>query len=233
MIQAFFGGSFHPPHAGHDEMAQALLADNWIDCIHFVPTGHHPFKSLDPAEADGRRFDLADRKRWVRAWISSLQKRFPEAGAKIHLDEIELDQGLQNGPPSFTIDSLQRLKNLHLRTDRWVLVMGADLLPQLAKWKDPRDLFSRLEAVFLFARGGSPTEALRAVPEEFRPLTSWRVMGNPIREVSSTEIRERLAAASAGGSGSSTAISVNADLASLLAPGVAEVFSSSSPARPC
>ena len=189
MIHVYFGGSFHPPHVGHDQMVEALLADEWADRVHVVPTGRNPLKAASGA--------TDQRRQWVRDWIDSLRARNPSLASKLLLDETELNLV---DVPSYTIDSLIRLKNRFGRDERWAIAMGADLLSQLPEWKAPRELLSQVEAVYVFARGQEKTsDVLALVPEALRSACSWRVMNRRIEDVSSTALREAMAGGLTGG----------------------------------
>lgn len=75
-----------------------------------------------------------------------------------------------------TVDTLEHLRRVHPST-AFTLVIGSDILPDLPKWKD----FARIEQlarVLVLYRAGHP---------------SPRAFGPPLAQVSSTEIRERLA----------------------------------------
>jgi nicotinate-nucleotide adenylyltransferase len=75
-----------------------------------------------------------------------------------------------------TVDTLEYLHR-HSPEHQWVLVIGSDILADLPHWKD----FPRVEAlaqVLVLHRAGYP---------------SPRAFGPPLAQVSSTEVRERLA----------------------------------------
>jgi nicotinate-nucleotide adenylyltransferase len=75
-----------------------------------------------------------------------------------------------------TVDTLEHLHERH-PSSSFTLVIGSDILPDLPKWKDvPR--IEQLATVLVLHRAGHP---------------SPRAFGPPLAQVSSTEIRDRLA----------------------------------------
>ncbi len=178
--QAYFGGSFDPPHLAHDGMLRALLADPWVDGVHLVPTGINPLK-----QAAGET--PAQRRAWMEAWMDSLRTRQVPGFAKlnVHFEELESTQ------PSFTVDTLERLKERH--GGDWILALGSDLLPQLKSWREWARLLAGLHSVWVFRRGPESLIAASLPDEELKAAVEWRFMMVELPNVSSTQIRTALA----------------------------------------
>lgn len=201
MRRVYFGGSFDPPHRGHHEMLLRLVRDPLVDFVHVVPTGQNPLKVA--TESGGER-----RRAWIDGWLSELRREEPLATIKVLCELVEFDA--PPGRPQYTIDTLGLLRSSHSPTDRWVLAVGTDLLPQLSRWKDAEKLLASLEGLWIFPRGRISAEAaLALIPEALRPLCTQRWMVHEIPEISSTQIRN------------SDALQ---NTASLLAPGVLRVL---------
>jgi len=206
----YFGGSFDPPHRGHHEMLVRLVRDPQVDFVHVVPTGKNPLKESQGASAEQR---LA----WVEAWLKALRQEVPETASKLRLETLEIDAGRANAVQhvQYTVDTLSALQEAH--SGRWVLAVGADILPQLSQWREPARLLGSLEGLWIFPRGRAIAEdSFALIPTVLRGLCSQRWMGGEILAVSSTELR----AAFRNGGGGSDALQKSA---SLLAPGVLPV----------
>lgn len=121
---AVYGGSFNPPHVGHGMVAAWLGWTDTVDEVWLVPTYAHPFgKQLAPFEARIRMCEgLAS---GIGSWV------------KVSGIESALEQ------PSYTIHTLDTLSE-RFPENSFRPVMGADLLPELSRWKEA----SRLKAQY-------------------------------------------------------------------------------------
>lgn len=155
MRVALFGGSFNPPHVGHQMAALAVLETAPVDALWFIPCYRHPFdKPLAPFE---------DRLAMCDAAAAAL-------GERVRVDPIE--QTLPGKSRTVvTIDALQRAHPEHA----FSLVVGSDLLADLDSWYGIERIREMVDFVVIRREGNG------AAP------------GVAIPNVSSTEIRERLA----------------------------------------
>lgn len=177
-LRVFFGGSFAPPHVGHHQILSRLTQEPNVERVHVVPTGVNPLKKSDEHFSDFERGLLVD------AWMEDFKRIDREAAQKVVLEKFELE----SGKVSYTVDSLNRLKEEHPGA-KWVLAIGADLLNQLSQWKSIVDLLASIDSVWVFKRGGyelGPKE----VPQELRSLCTWRWFPEVVQWISSTELRE-------------------------------------------
>lgn len=162
-----YGGSFNPVHFGHLWVARAAREELGLDRVVFVPAARSPFKpgaSMAPGAA---------RLRWLRLALAGCP------GCEI--DTFELDRG----GVSYTIDTVRHYRQAHPDSALFYLI-GADHLPQLAKWREAEALAELVEFVVV----PRPGEESGVAPVPFR--LHW-LRGIPIG-VSSSEIRRRLAA---------------------------------------
>ena len=169
------GGTFDPPHIGHLWLA-ALAADALdLDRVLFMPAAQPPHKG-------GRVI--------TRATDRLLMTRLA-----IHLDPaFELSAIEMERPgPSYTIDSVVELERLYSDA-RLVLVMAADSLAQIDTWREPDRLLERIEWA-VGPRAGSPTPDRSVLVERFGDRAiRIHLLEGPSLEVSSSEIRRRVAA---------------------------------------
>ena len=128
--RVFFGGSFLPPHIGHDSVLQRLCSEHEVSHVHVVPTGTNPLKKNDHG------FSSKEKEILVDSWLADFRLRHRVLAQKIVLETFELEAD----KPSYTVNSIERLSKAH--SQRWVLAMGADLLEDLTKWKSIHELLS-------------------------------------------------------------------------------------------
>lgn len=108
---------------------------------------------------------FSERLAWTRAMAQDVDARIQVLDVEAHLPV-----------PSFTIDTLNHLASAH-PDHTFRLVVGADVLDQVDNWKDWSDISQRFTPIVV-GRAGSPP-----------------IDGGPVFPgISSTEIRERLAA---------------------------------------
>lgn len=93
--------------------------------------------------------------------------------------------------PSYTADTLAEVAAEHAGAELW-FVMGADRLAGFVGWHDPARILS-LARLAVISRGGLDEPALRATAQAAAP-GRVDVLEAPEVDVSSTMIRERLAA---------------------------------------
>lgn len=157
-----FGGTFDPVHMGHLILAERAADELKLDRVLFVPARVSPFKT-GSIPADG-----AVRLLMLRAAVRG-NRRFAVS-----------DLELRRPGPSYTIDTIERLP----AGDRLFLLVGADALAGLPRWRRPRDLAGRVT----FAVFRRPGQARRRSPSYARAVE----VRSPLLEISSTEIRARI-----------------------------------------
>ncbi len=155
---ALLGGSFNPPHVAHLMAAYWTLATQDVGEVWLLPSYLHPFgKELVPFDDRVRMCELAARA--VR-------------GVAVCTAERELADDPLVGK---TARTLEHLVAKHADHD-FALVVGADVLPETAKWYR-WDRVVALARVIVVGREGFPP-----------------VPGAPsLPAISSTEIRARIA----------------------------------------
>ena len=162
-----FGGTFDPVHVAHVEMAEQVRSALDLERVLFV-VANDPWQKVDhditPAE---------DRYAMVEAAI--------EGHPGLEASRLEIDRG----GPSYTIDTVRQLHELHPGTEL-VLVVGADVVPGLPTWKDEM-LLRDLVTLAVVGRPGAGPVAGPA---------GWRTRAAPTSpsDISSTELRRRLEA---------------------------------------
>jgi nicotinate-nucleotide adenylyltransferase len=176
----FFGGSFDPVHHGHLVIARDIAEKLGLAQITLVPAARSPHKDGAVATADQRLEML----------------RLAVKGEKVFaISEIEI-----HAPgPSYTVDTIRRLRQVHGPDARIAWVVGADMLVDLPKWQEVNELLSmaelivavrppwhlRLDAIFVGLEHSLGPQQVNRLRKSIVPTSTI--------EISSTEIRARVA----------------------------------------
>ncbi len=132
-----FGGSFNPIHLGHLLLADEILELLQLDQILFVPASqppHKPARGLAPARDRYAMTELAIRGH-PRFAISDLELRRPG--------------------PSYTVDTLEALRQAGGPGAAFSLIIGSETFLDLLSWRDPQRI-ARLARLVVIPRAGAP-----------------------------------------------------------------------------
>jgi len=143
MNVAIYGGSFDPPHIGHEEIIKQALQKLDITVLYVVPTFLNPFKNIffTPAKI---------RLKWVEKLLLSYPK------AKL------LDYEVKQNRPVPTIETVQYIID-NYKINTIYLIIGADNIKDLAKWTEYKRL-KKLVTFVVASRDGLP------IPKELQKL---------------------------------------------------------------
>ncbi len=164
-----FGGTFDPVHNAHLALAQVAHEQLRLDEVRWIPTGRPSQKTRELAPA-------ADREAMVRLAIAD-QPGFT-------LERCEL----LRGGLSYTLDTVRELQAAEPDAD-WTLIIGQDQYAGLHTWRDWRDLLG-LVTLAIANRPGATSQVDPQVA-----LAAHHAVILPMMDISSTEIRRRVAAA--------------------------------------
>jgi nicotinate-nucleotide adenylyltransferase len=126
---ALFGGSFDPPHKGHQAIVNTVAALDDIDKVIIMPAFLNPFKKATLASASVRL-------EWCRKVCDD---------PRVIVSDFETSQGR----PVYTIETIEALQEAYRVK---YLVIGSDNLAQIEKWHE----FDRLNTMLtwlVFTRG--------------------------------------------------------------------------------
>jgi len=170
------GGTFDPPHIGHLWLATLAADSLGLDHVLLMPAAHPPHKGVKAIS------NAADRVMMTRLAITD------DPGLDLSLVEME------RPGPSYTVDSLAQLRT-HLGDGvGLVLVMAADSFSEIETWREPDRLLELAEWA-VGPRHGSPMPERDSLRERFGTRASRiHLLGGPSLDVSSSEIRARVAA---------------------------------------
>jgi len=162
-----FGGSFDPVHNAHVALAGLALSQLGLDEVRWIPTGQPSQKTRELADA-------ADREAMVRLAIAG-ESRFV-------LDRAEL----RRRGVSYTLDTVRELKVAEPESV-WFLILGQDQYATLHTWRDWRELLGMVT----LAVANRPDADLAVNPQIAK--TAAQVVSLPMMDISSTEVRRRVA----------------------------------------
>jgi nicotinate-nucleotide adenylyltransferase len=172
-----FGGSFDPIHNGHLHIARAFADELGLDNVIFLPAGE-PYHKTAPRTPATRRLAM------VEAAIAG-DVRFAAS-----------DVDMVRDGATYSVDTVQIFRQHFADAELWWL-MGMDSLLQLHTWKNWRT-FARLTHIAVAARAG---QSLGHAPRELHAWLgqalqdgSLKILSAPLRDVSSSAIRQRVAA---------------------------------------
>jgi nicotinate-nucleotide adenylyltransferase len=174
MSLGIFGGSFDPVHSAHLALARACQQQAKLDAVWFTPTAIQPLKQKGPRATDSQRLEMlrlatADEPTW-------------------QVCSIEIDRG----GFSYTVDTLRQIRE-ELPEANLFFLIGADALQDVAKWKEPREIF-RMSTPLVVSRAGQPSADMEELKLLCTSDTQPQSIEMPAMDVSSSEIRRRIAA---------------------------------------
>ena len=179
-----YGGTFDPPHAGHVAAAQAAMEALHLDKLLLIPDAQPPHKQLPHGSATPQqRYDMT-----VLATAS--------LGKRAEVSDMEL----RRAGVSYTADTLAALRAQYPE-DTLYLLMGSDMFLSLHTWRRPEDIVA-LAHIAPFSREtedeSAAFDAQKAYLEQHFAAQVTVIPNPQVVEVSSTEIRARLARGQGG-----------------------------------
>jgi len=184
-----YGGSFNPPHLGHQNAAIEAAKKCGLDKLLLIPAGIPPHKQLEQGSP-------ANEHRLAMARLMGGQTAL-QSGVAVEVLDLEM----RREGKSYTIDTLRALREQY-PNDELLLFMGTDMFFSFETWRAPEEI-ARLARVVAFYRNESDSAAAFSTQAEklnarfggrgFEALALDHVI-----EVSSTELRADMKS-SAGG----------------------------------
>ena len=161
------GGSFNPIHVGHAIIASYIVESGLIDSLWLMVSPQNPLKENSTLASDYHRLRMTE--------LVSRRLENVETSAF----EFDLPR------PSYTIDTLNALQ-AKFPDDEFYLVIGADNWCLFDKWKSGEEIISKYH-ILIYPRRGYEI----VIPEQYSDRV--KAVEAPLIELSSTQIRERLA----------------------------------------
>jgi nicotinate-nucleotide adenylyltransferase len=167
------GGTFDPIHYGHLIIAEATRDQLGLDRTEFVPANDPPHKPDDAVSP------VRDRIAMVRAAIDGVPY--------FTLNCIEVERV----GPSYTVDTLERLK-VRRPEDDFYFIVGGDSLRDFPTWKSPARILE-LASLAIIDRPGATYDlsGLEATLPALRERSAF--IDAPLIDISATILRARCA----------------------------------------
>jgi nicotinate-nucleotide adenylyltransferase len=152
-----FGGTFDPIHSGHLRVARAAARHFHLREVWFVPADIPPHKQKAPITSYFHRYSmvalaLADEHDFLPSLLEAPE---PEA----HMDRH----------PSYTIDTIRKVKEGLRRGDRLYFLIGMDAFRDIAKWYKAEELLQECEFIVAARPGYSLGDVAKSLPDALRP----------------------------------------------------------------
>ncbi len=171
----FYGGSFDPPHRGHEKLLESAIAAVRPDLTLVIPTGVAPHKSRTRTAF------------WTRFEMCSCFKKY---GDNVKISSIEYT-GKKGSHRCYTSETVKRLRKKYPGYDLYMLI-GSDMVASFHRWHLYRRVMAKcvlvagcrdddMERPYLEAAAALEKEGAKIMLLDFTPV-----------EVSSTELRKKL-----------------------------------------
>jgi len=170
-----FGGTFDPPHIGHLILAAEAVSQLQLDRLFWVLTANPPHKLGHPISPSDQRLEL------VLAAIAG-EERYA-------LSRVDMDRP----GPHYAVDTVRLLQKQCPGCDLFYL-MGGDSLRDLPLWFRPQELVEQVAGFGVMRRPEANFDLSQLNARLPGVLDKVKFIEAPLLEISSSEIRQRIAA---------------------------------------
>ncbi len=168
-----FGGTFDPVQIAHVAVIEKVLELKLFDHLIIIPAASNPLKSNSPTVSFEHRYHMLQ--------IATNEKQ----NVLISNVENNLSQ------PSYTINTLEYIKNVIPKSTKLSFIGGADLLLDLHKWVRINDILNLIESFYIISRNSVSLEDSinKFIFTNFKNKFFTINISNSLKTVSSTEFR--------------------------------------------
>jgi nicotinate-nucleotide adenylyltransferase len=165
------GGTFDPIHHGHLVAAEEARWQFHLDLVVFVPAGRPWQKPVGVSPAEDR---------YAMTVLATA------SNPAFTVSRLEVD----HPGPTYTVDTLRRLRAAEPAGTRLFFIIGADAVLQLLTWKDPDQVLALAELIAATRPGFDLDRLVGQVP-----AVAGRVhrMAIPALAISASDLRARVA----------------------------------------
>ena len=163
-----FGGTFDPVHTGHLIIAETVCEQANLDVVMFIPSANPPHKNRE------LMFDADQRFRMLSEAI------------KDNPNFIVSDIEMQREGPSFTIDTIRKIKDDLPPETELSFVVGRDNLYEMETWKETEAILEECTILVADRICGKKGD----IPDWLKKKVVFVKV--PLIEISSSEIRKRI-----------------------------------------
>ena len=171
------GGSFDPPHAGHLMIAEEAMRRVGLDAVLFVPAGEQWLKEGQVVAPATHRLAMA------RLAAASCE------GSQVS------DVEVRRPGPSYTVDTLQLLRDRYGADIELFFILGEDALADVPRWSRPQELAALCTLIAMPREDRSSRPNLEAVYGAVPGLKDRVIVLEqaPRMDLSSSEVRRMIA----------------------------------------
>ncbi len=167
------GGTFNPPHFGHLICAQEAYVALELDAVTFMPARVPPHKPVDDEPGPEHRYELS--------------RLAVDGDERMTVSDLEI----RRDGTSYTIDTLHQLRTQDPDSELF-LIVGGDVAAGLPRWREPERVLD-VATLAVAKRGGTPRAEVKAALADLAGAERARFFPMPRIEISSTEVRRRVA----------------------------------------
>ncbi|MGA9173829.1 MAG: nicotinate-nucleotide adenylyltransferase [Thermoactinomyces sp.] len=167
MRVGIFGGTFDPIHLGHLLLAEQAMETASLEQVWFIPAGEPPHKQGNEITSAHHRLQMV--------------KLATETNPHFVVNDLEI----KRKGPSYTVDTIQILKELTPENDFFLLV-GADMVKDLPHWYKIKKILQFVRVIGL----GRPGVRAEGLPDFIVDRLQW-IPEAIETTISSTVIRQR------------------------------------------
>jgi nicotinate-nucleotide adenylyltransferase len=157
---ALFGGTFDPIHRGHVVVARAAAAKFALKQIRFVPADVPPHKQKTPILSFYHRYAMV-------ALALAGEKTFVPS-----LLEAPDPVGGSSRRPSYSIDTVRRVKAKMGKSDHLYFLIGMDAFKDIGKWHEAEALLGECDFIVAARPGYSLADVASSLPAKLRPAAA-------------------------------------------------------------
>ena len=191
MKTAVYSGSFNPLHIGHLAIMKYMIEEAGYDMVYLIVSPKNPLKDGISSASGMNRYEAAIEavsRHFGMASGTGKRLSHSEESQKVKVDNIELNMP----EPHYTIRTLDALKEREPENE-FTFIMGADNLADIRRWRDyPRIL--KDYGVAVYPREGFNLEEVKSDLLTEDPAYRISILNAPMVDISSTDIREGIAA---------------------------------------
>ena len=175
MRVGIYGGTFNPPHIGHERSANAAASQLGLDLLVIVPVGVPPHKPLPPGtpSADVRLF-------LAHTAFNNIRKAV--------VSNVEVN----NAEPSYSVETVSAIKAIYPDAELFLL-LGTDMFLSLETWKDCESLI-KMATPAVFSRNDDDIRRIKDHSQVIKKRYGVAVQTviNEVVSISSSELRDML-----------------------------------------
>jgi nicotinate-nucleotide adenylyltransferase len=168
------GGTFNPPHVAHLVCASEAASQLRLDRVLLTPVAVPPHKRPRNDPGASERLELC---------------RLAAAGDE-RLEVCDLE--VARGGPSYTVQTLRELR-ARMPGDELTFILGADVALGLPSWREPEAVIELATLAVAERTGAARAEIEACLEQAFDGRAAYELFDMPRIDVSSSEIRRRVA----------------------------------------